>query len=124
MILKTNDYYYKDKSDISTLTFKKVDEKSYINNLISGNIDIAYDILPNNENIEEASNAQFLNGYMFDTYDYGSIGINHSNELLKDISIRKAINVCIDKNQIVKNISDKNFNIIDAPIDGAFQKFL
>jgi len=123
LILKTNDYYYKDKSDISTLTFKKVDEKSYINNLISGNIDIAYDILPNNENIEEASNAQFLNGYMFDTYDYGSIGINHSNELLKDISIRKAINVCIDKNQIVKNISDKNFNIIDAPIDGAFQKF-
>lgn len=123
LILKTNDHYYKGKSDISTLTFKKIDEKSYIENLVSGNIDIAYDVLPNNENIGETANAQFLNGYMFDTYAYSSIGINHSNELLKDIFIRKAINLCIDKNQIVKNISDKNFNVIDAPIDGVFQKF-
>ncbi|BAK81433.1 ABC transporter substrate-binding protein [Candidatus Arthromitus sp. SFB-rat-Yit] len=123
LILKANENYYKGKTDIETLTFKKVDEENYIRNLISGDIDIAYDVLFNNENIEKTANAQFLNGYIFDSYGYVSIGINHSNESLKEIPVRKAINLAIDKNKIAESVSNLKLNVIDSPIDRIFYKF-
>ena len=57
---------------------------------------------------------------MFPNYDYVYIGINHLNPFLKDLNIRKAIDFSINKNEIVKQISDDNLIPLDFPIDKRF----
>lgn len=123
LTLESNGFYFKGKSNISTLTYKEIDEENFITNLNSGNIDIAKDIPLNQKNILEVSKVPFLNGYIFDDYEYTSIGINHSNEFLKDQSIRQAINFALDKNEIIKSISNGDNNVIDVPLDRTFYGF-
>ena len=120
IILESNPYYYKGKSDIKTLTYKKIDEKDWINEIVSGNIDILRDVFLNEDNIVETSKAQFLSGYIFPNWEYLYIGINHTNPILKDVNVRKAIDLCIDKNLIIEKLSNKNLNILNIPLDKNF----
>ena len=120
LILESNSFHFKGKSNINTLTYKVIDMKNFINDLTSGNVDIVRDVFLNDENLLKISKVEFLSGYIFPSYRYASIGINHSNSILKDINVRKAINLCIDKSEIVKKISDNNLDILDAPIDRNF----
>lgn len=120
LTLEANSFYFKGKTSISSLTCKQVEEDNMVNSLTSLEIDIAKDVLLNDKNIIEVSKTPFLNGYLFDNFEYASIAINHSNEFLKDSKIREVINLAIDKNQIIKNISNGNYNIIDVPLDMTF----
>ncbi len=120
LILESNKFYFKGKTSIDMLTYKNVNRKDFVNELRANNIDIARDVILNNNNILDVSSSEFLKGYMFPNYSYAFIGINHSNLILKDENIRKAINLCIDKDQIVKKIFNSNLNILDIPIDKKF----
>ena len=119
-IFEANPFYFKGKSAINTLTFKSVNEQNIINELVTNNIDIARDVVLNDQNILKVSDTEFLSGYIFPNYDYAFIGINHENVNLKDVNVRKAINFCIDREQIVKKIFNGHLNILDAPIDKNF----
>lgn len=120
LIFESNPFYFKGKSPIYTLTFKAVSEQEAVNELINNNIDMSKDVILNDENILKVSDTEFLSGYIFPNYDYAFVGINHENVNLKDVNVRKAINLCIDKEQIVKKIFNGHLNILDAPIDKNF----
>ena len=122
IVLEANPYYYKGKSDIKTLTYKKVDQKNWTDQLLSGNIDLLRDVFLNQENIINTSKAEFLNGYFFPHWEYFYIGINHTNPILKDVNVRKAIELCIDKKSIVDKLSNNNLSILNTPIDKNFYK--
>lgn len=120
LILENNPFYFKGKSSINVLNFKVVDSNNFINDLSSGNVDIVRDLFWSTKNISEISKVKFLSGYIFPNHDYFSIGINHENPILKDLNVRKAIDFCINKSQIIKEVSGNNLKIIDAPIDRDF----
>lgn len=120
LILESNKFYFKGKSNIDMLTYKKTNKENFVNDLRGNNIDIARDVVLNNSNILDIASSEFLKGYMFPNYSYAFIGINHNNLILKDVNIRKAINLCIDKEQIVKKIFNSHLNILDIPIDKNF----
>lgn len=120
LTLESNRFYFKGKTNISNLTYKEVDDNTILTALSSGNIDIAKDIPLTQKNIIEVSKIPFLNGYIFDDYEYASIGINHSNEFLKDQSIRQVINFSLDKNEIIKTVLNGDNNVIDVPLDSTF----
>lgn len=120
IILESNSNYYKGKSNIKTLTYKKVDSRKLINELVSGNIDISRDVFLNKLNIEETAKSQFLNGYIFPHWEYLYIGINHNKPVLKDLNIRKAINLSINRKNIVDKLSNGNLSVLNIPLDRHF----
>lgn len=120
LILDANHFYFKGRSDINNLTYKVINVKDFNNYLTSGEIDISRDNFLNNENLLKISKTEFLSGYIFPNYQYGFIGVNHNNFALKDVNVRKAISLCLDRSKIVKKISDEKLNILSTPIDRKF----
>ena len=51
LMLEANNFYFKGKVDIKNITYSVVKPENYINELGSGNIDIARDVFVNNDNI-------------------------------------------------------------------------
>ncbi len=120
VILENNPFYFKGKSSINVLNFKVVDTNEFFTELASGYVDIVKNIFWDTKSISDISKINFLSGYMFPNYEYFSIGINHNNPILKDLNVRKAIDSCIDKTQLFKNVSGNDLNILDSPLDKDF----
>lgn len=117
ILLESNDFYFRGKSKIKNLTFKKISETNKIDEVKSGNIDLATSISFNNENILDVANSSFINGYAYDDYGYYCIGINHNNEFLKDVNLRKAIEIGVNREKINREIFNNNLSILNVPID-------
>ncbi|MDN4524040.1 ABC transporter substrate-binding protein [Fictibacillus fluitans] len=115
---KWSKYYFSNKGSAypDELVYKFIkDYQTMLSALDSGSIDIAANLLPKDAK-RYSANPQF-NVFEFDRQGMGlTIEMNTENEILKDIKVRKALNMLINKDSIIKAVLQGEGNPAYGPI--------
>ena len=109
-----NDNCYKGKAYIDSINcIITADDETEMNLFKQNNLDL---IIPNVYDWQEFVQNDNVKINEYISYYYDFIGFNFKNEILKDISIRKAIAYAIDRDKINKEIYLNHATITDFPI--------
>ena len=100
-----NDDYWGDKVKLDSVTFKVINEdQTRIADLITGNIHIADPVSPSD--VDQVENTDGLSVPRQSSVSLSYIGFNMEKEPFDDPKVRQAINMAIDKSQIIDGIYD------------------
>ncbi len=103
-LVSYQDYYEEDKPYLDRVIFKVIpDQVTLITQLRSGEIDVMESIPPG-EVADLEKNHPELRIFKFPTRAYGYIGWNAKNPLFKDIQVRRALTMAIDRQKIIDNV--------------------
>lgn len=115
LVLKANENYFGGKPAFKQITFKHVaDPSSRIAALKSGQADVI-DAVPVEmaAEIEVSSDLELINVPGLQVF---GIGLNQTNEILRDQKVRQALNYAIPKDDIVKTLFKGFATVLDSPL--------
>lgn len=106
ILLEANPNYYKGAPKVAKLNFRIIPEAAQRTiGLQKGEIDIAYDIVPNDrEKIKETKGRSVVQS---DTLACNYLVVNVNRPELADVRVRQALNISIDRPSIVDSIANK-----------------
>ncbi len=105
--LVNNEDYWGDKAKLDSVTFKVVNEdQTRVAELLTGDSHIIDPVSPSDVEQVENEEGLFVNRQPSTSLSY--IGFNMEKEPFDDPKVRKAINMAIDKEQIIDGIYDGN----------------
>ncbi len=114
--LVANENYYKGEPKIKNLIYKITGELNQISLIENGDVDIIRKtLLPTNENIKMIKDMGFVNAMITDVLGYGYIAINHREDIMKDINVRRALAYGLNREDIVKLSFGDYGSVLDIP---------
>lgn len=114
--LVANEHYHKGKAKIENLVFRTVNESNQFLLLENGDIDIIrQNMTVTDENLELLKNLGYAGASIVENLGYGYIAINHKEEILQDINVRKALTYGLDRESVVQASFGDQANVIDIP---------
>ena len=117
--LEANPNFYLGEPKTKSLIFKVVATNAELQAVQTGDVDIHDQVVCDDDHIEEAMSAGFINMRIQPTLGYGYVAVNHNNEIFKDVKVRQALLHAIDRkslNQAVYGQYAITLNIPQAPI--------
>lgn len=117
--LEANPNFYLGEPKTKNLIFKVVATNAELQAVETGDVDIHDQVVCDDDHIEEAMSAGFINMRIQPTLGYGYVAVNHNNEIFKDVKVRQALLHAIDRkslNQAVYGQYAITLNIPQAPI--------
>ena len=117
--LEANPNFYLGEPKTKSLIFKVVATNAELQAVETGDVDIHDQVVCDDDHIEEAMSAGFINMRIQPTLGYGYVAVNHNNEIFKDVKVRQALLHAIDRkslNQAVYGQYAITLNIPQAPI--------
>lgn len=116
VVLVANENYYKGKLKIENLIFRVVNETNQLLLLQNGDIDIIRQgMTVTDENLHLLEQLGFANAIITENLGYGYIAINHKEEILQDVNVRKALAYGLDRQSVVEAAFGGQANVIDIP---------
>lgn len=116
VVLVVNENYYKGKPKIENLIFRVVNETNQLLLLQNGDIDvIRQGMSVTDENLQLLEQLGFANAIITENLGYGYIAINHKEEILQDVNVRKALAYGLDRQSVVEAAFGGQANVIDIP---------
>ncbi len=116
VVLVSNENYYKGKPKIENLIFRVVNETNQLLLLQNGDIDvIRQGMSVTDENLQLLEQLGFANAIITENLGYGYIAINHKEEILQDVNVRKALAYGLDRQSVVEAAFGGQANVIDIP---------
>lgn len=116
VVLVANENYYKGKPKIENLIFRVVNETNQLLLLQNGDIDvIRQGMSVTDENLQLLEQLGFSNAIITENLGYGYIAINHKEEILQDVNVRKALAYGLDRQSVVEAAFGGQANVIDIP---------
>ena len=116
VVLVANENYYKGKPKIENLIFRVVNETNQLLLLQNGDIDvIRQGMSVTDENLQLLEQLGFANAIITENLGYGYIAINHKEEILQDVNVRKALAYGLDRQSVVEAAFGGQANVIDIP---------
>lgn len=112
--LVRNDNYYKGAPKIQNLIYKTTTEETKIAQLKTGEIDMDM-VTVNEQNVEQIKSAGFLNIQMFPTNGYGYMCMNLRDEIFKDVKVRQALAIGLNRKAIVKTVYGPYADVCNEP---------
>lgn len=114
--LIANENYYKGIPKIKNLVFRIVNDTNQLSLIESGDIDIIRKgVLAVYDNLKIINNMGFVEAAITDYLGYGYIAINHSEPIMQDKNLRKALNYGLDRNTIVDVAFGSFGSVVDIP---------
>lgn len=114
--LVANEYYYKGAPKIKNLVFRVVNDTNQLLLLQNGDIDIIRNgVTVTDENLQLIEQLGFVNAIITDYLGYGYIAINHNEEIMKDVNVRKALAYGLNREAVVQASFGQQANVIDIP---------
>lgn len=117
--LEANPNFYLGEPKTKNLIFKVVATNAELQAVETGDVDIHDQVVCDDDHIEEAMSAGFINMKIQPTLGYGYVAVNHKNEVFKDPKVRQALLHAIDReslNQAVYGQYAITLNVPQAPI--------
>ena len=116
VVLVANENYYKGKPKIENLIFRVVNETNQLLLLQNGDIDvIRQGMSVTDENLQLLEQLGFANAIITENLGYGYIAINHKEEILQDVNVKKALAYGLDRQSVVEAAFGGQANVIDIP---------
>ena len=121
MILVANKNYYGNKPHIQRIDFYFYStENDIVNGLQKGTLDAGAIQDPDNYNAKKLKND---NLYSIETPGYFAVFFNNQKSLFSDASVRQALAMATDKNELVSGVLKGNGRAINSPIIPEFYGF-
>ena len=117
--LVANPNFYLREPKTKNLIFKVVATNAELQAVETGDVDIHDQVVCDDDHIEEAMSAGFINLKIQPTLGYGYVATNQKNEIFQDVKVRQALLHAIDRkslNQAVYGQYAITLNIPQAPI--------
>ena len=117
--LEANQNFYLGEPKTKNLIFKVVATNAELQAVETGDVDIHDQVVCDDDHIEEAMSAGFINLKIQPTLGYGYVATNQKNEIFQDVKVRQALLHAIDRkslNQAVYGQYAITLNIPQAPI--------
>lgn len=117
--LEANPNFYLGEPKTKNLIFKVVATNAELQAVETGDVDIHDQVVCDDDHIEEAQAAGFINLKIQPTLGYGYVAVNQKNEIFQDVKVRQALLYAIDRkslNQAVYGQYAITLNIPQAPI--------
>ena len=117
--LEANPNFYLGEPKTKNLIFKVVATNAELQAVETGDVDIHDQVVCDDDHIEEAMSAGFINLKIQPTLGYGYVAINQKNEIFQDVKVRQALLHAIDRkslNQAVYGQYAITLNIPQAPV--------
>lgn len=117
--LEANPNFYLGEPKTKNLIFKVVATNAELQAVETGDVDIHDQVVCDDDHIEEAEAAGFINLKIQPTLGYGYVATNQKNEIFQDVKVRQALLYAIDRkslNQAVYGQYAITLNIPQAPI--------
>ena len=117
--LEANPNFYLGEPKTKNLIFKVVATNAELQAVETGDVDIHDQVVCDDDHIEEAMSAGFINLKIQPTLGYGYVATNQKNEIFQDVKVRQALLHAIDRkslNQAVYGQYAITLNIPQAPI--------
>lgn len=116
IVLVANENYYKGKPKVENLIFRVVNETNQLLLLQNGDIDvIRQGMSVTDENLQLLEQLGFANATITENLGYGYIAINHKEEIMQDVRVRKALVYGLDRQSVVEASFGGQANVIDIP---------
>lgn len=116
IVLIANENYYKGKPKIENLIFRVINETNQLLLLQNGDIDIIRQGMSvTDENLQLLEQLGFANATITENLGYGYIAINHKEEIMQDVRVRKALVYGLDRQSVVEASFGGQANVIDIP---------
>ena len=112
--MEANESFYLGAPKIKNIIWKVDTADNVLQLLKSGEIDMD-GVSSNNDNIDELESAGFLGYRHYLSNSYGYIALNQALPQFKDVAVRKALTVGLDRNKIVEAAFDKYAKVINIP---------
>jgi peptide/nickel transport system substrate-binding protein len=117
ILLTANDEYYEGKPGINKIVFKIVPDLAVqFMELKKGTIDW---MSPSPDQwIDETGKEEFIeeyNRYRYPSFSYAYMGYNLNSELFKDVRVRRAINLAVDKQKIIDAVLQGLGSVANGP---------
>jgi len=120
-LTKFDDYWNPEKAaNIKNVTFKVVTASSAMLGMKAGTIDIFPYITEDQANELEAAGFEILDG---NTNLVQALYLNHNCDKFKDVSVRKALNYAIDKQEILDMVAGGKGTILGSALFEGFGKY-
>jgi ABC-type oligopeptide transport system substrate-binding subunit len=118
LVLKRNKKYFKEAfiDKINVQIFDNV-ESAFVE-FVKGNIDIIKELTPYQKDLVRNKNRIKLNHTILPRYY--AIFLNQKNPLLSNPKINEALDLAIDKNEIIASIFFNDAELLNAPISSSF----
>ena len=117
--LEANPNFYLGEPKTKNLIFKVVATNAELQAVETGDVDIHDQVVCDDDHIEEAMSAGFINLKIQPTLGYGYVATNQKNEIFQDVKVRQALLHAIDRkslNQAVYGQYAITLNIPQAPV--------
>lgn len=117
--LEANPNFYLGEPKTKNLILKVVATGAELQAVETGDVDLHDQVLCDDDHIEEAMSAGFINSKVQPTLGYGYVAVNQTNEIFKDPKVRQALLHAIDRkslNQAVYGQYAITLNVPQAPI--------
>jgi peptide/nickel transport system substrate-binding protein len=112
--MEANNSFYLGAPKIKKLIWKVDTTDNVLQLLKAGEIDMDV-VTSNNDNIDEIESAGFLGYKHYPSNSYSYIALNQALPQFKDVEVRKALTIGIDRKKIVEAAYDKYAKVINIP---------
>lgn len=112
--MEANNSFYLGAPKIKKLIWKVDTTDNVLQLLKAGEIDMD-SVISNNDNIDEVESAGFLGYKHYPSNSYSYIALNQALPQFKDVEVRKALTIGLDRKKIIQTEYDKYAKVINIP---------
>ena len=117
--LVANPNFYLGEPKTKNLIFKVVASNAELQSVETGDVDIHDMVTCDQDHVEEAISAGFINLKIQPTLGYGYVTVNHQNEIFQDVKVRQALLYAIDRDSLNRAVYGQyaiTLNVPQAPL--------
>ena len=114
--VEKNDDYFEGVAKIPNIVMKFTTKLTEIQELISGSVDLIESINGTPENIQQLTEAGFLDSHQYKSNMYGYIGLNLESPKLKDKEVRQALAYGLNRQALIDAFYGGNAEIMNTHI--------
>lgn len=113
--LEANPKFYLGEPKTKNLILKVVPIGSELQSVVTGDVDINIYGTANQDYIDEALSAGFINVQTQSTLGYGYVAMNHKNPMFQDKKVRQALLYAINRQELVQAVYGEYATVVNIP---------
>ncbi|WP_429373912.1 ABC transporter substrate-binding protein [Paenibacillus sp. DS2015] len=114
VVFEANPDYFAGAPKIKNLIFKVTTDDTKLAMLQAGEIDMDM-VTVNEDNVEELQSLGFLDVHIYPTNGYGYVAFNHNKDKFKDVKVRQALTIGLNRKEVVEGSFGKYADVINVP---------
>ncbi|MGL5822961.1 MAG: ABC transporter substrate-binding protein [Sarcina sp.] len=114
-----NDNYYNGAAKIPNIVMKFTQKQTEVQELVSGSVDLIERLNGTQENIQQLTQAGFMDTHQYTANSYGYIGLNMKSAKLKDKEVRQALAYGLNRQALVDAFYQGNAVLMNTHITPA-----